>query len=301
MAIYSLHHSSIGKSTQAQPYTAAAHVSYITRKSALSFLEAGGMPASKKGAMAFLTRLEDYSRANARVADKLLLALPRELSPEQRRELVRAFGEAVSKGRAPWIAAIHENGKDAQNPHCHFLLVDRDKDTGKRVFQTSEMGSTERLRRLWEDYTNHALAQAKRPERVDRRTLEAQGLSRRPTIHIGVRARELMRKNYRATSRERIVANRCQSRTATRRVDYPVIDRGKLRLEHNIDIRRANMFASRAARQEKEYWGTIDKAALLRDIEELKRLHAVLERGDDGSLFRARDERLDRGQPGLER
>lgn len=301
MAIYSLHHSSIGKSTQAQPYTAAAHISYITRKSALSFLESGGIPASKKGAMAFLNRVEDYSRANARVADKLLLALPRELTSDQRRELVRAFGHAVSGGRAPWVAAIHEKGKDAQNPHCHFVLVDRDKDTGKRVFQTSEKGSTERLRRLWEDYANHALAQAKRPERIDRRTLEAQGITRTPTIHVGVRARELMRKNHRAVSRDRIVANHCQARTRTRRVAYPKIDTGKLRLAHNIDIRRSNMFASRAARREKEFWSAIDESAFLRDIQELKRLHAVLERGDDGSLLRARDERLDRGSSGLER
>jgi len=36
VAIYSLHHTPVGKSTQAQPYTAAAHTRYITRKDALS-------------------------------------------------------------------------------------------------------------------------------------------------------------------------------------------------------------------------------------------------------------------------
>lgn len=44
MAIYSLHHSSIGKSTQDEPYTAAAHIRYITRTRALGRIDGERMP-----------------------------------------------------------------------------------------------------------------------------------------------------------------------------------------------------------------------------------------------------------------
>lgn len=301
MAIFSLHHSSIGKSTQAQPYTAAAHINYITRESAMSRLEGRGVPTDKKGAMAFMVDIEDRSRANGRVADKLLLALPRELNAEQRAELVRRFAEAVTEGKAPWLAAFHDKGKDAQNPHCHMIFHDRDRESGRRVFQTTEKGSTERLRQLWQEHANDALAKADRRERIDHRSLQAQGLRRRPTIHVGVRARQLIRQNHVAASCDRTVRNHCQARSPTRRVGYPAIDRGKLRLAHNIDIRRSNMFASRAEHKEEAYWASIDEDAFLRDIRELRRLHAVLEYGDDGeTVFRARDERRDRGA-GFER
>ncbi|TBF85699.1 hypothetical protein [Rhizobium leguminosarum] len=54
-----------------------------------------------------------------------------------------------------------------------------------------------------------------------------------------------------------------------------------------------NMFASRAADREKEYWAAIDQDSFTRDIRELKRLHAVLQRGPDGiTLMRSRDEGL---------
>lgn len=296
MAIFSLHHSSIGKSTQAAPGTAAAHVDYITRESALSHLEGEGIPVTKKGAMAFLLNKEQSLRANGRVVDKLLLALPRELTSQQRRELVKEFACAVSEGKAPWLAAFHEAGKDAQNPHCHFVLVDRDPKTGKRVFKTTDKGSTERLRKLWEEHANSALARAARPERIDRRTLKAQGIKRRATIHVGVQARELIKKNIMAKSRDRVLRNHCQAHTASRTVAYRAIDAGKLRLAHNVDIRRANMFVSRSEGRSAEYWAAIDEDAFLRDISELRRLNAVLQYGDDGSTFRSRDERApDRG------
>lgn len=294
VAIFSLHHSSIGKSTQGMAYTAAAHIDYITRESALGRLEVRGIPETKRDAMAFMVRAEDRCRANGRVADKLLLALPRELSASQRADLVRGFAEAISKGRAPWFAAFHDKGKDAKNPHCHLLLHDRDPDTGRRVFQTTEKGSTERLRQLWQHHANMALEKAGRNERIDHRTLQAQGIRRRPTIHIGVRARELVRQNYRAMSRERTVRNHCQAHSTMRKVAYPAIDCGKLRLSHSIDIRRSNLFASRAENREADYWASIDEDAFLRDIREMKRLHAVLEYGADGeTILRARDERRD--------
>jgi hypothetical protein len=294
MAIFSMHHSSIGKTTQSQPYTAAAHVDYITRKNAMSRLDAERVPADKAKAAAFMRVAEDKVRKNGRVADKLMLALPRELNVDQKIALVRSFAEAVTDGRAPWLAAFHDKGKDALNPHCHLMICDRDSRTGKRVFGTSEKGSTERLRLLWETHTNAALAKANRQERVDRRTLEAQGKARQPTIHVGVKSRQLILANRRVFSQVRQLRNHCQARTRDRVVAYPTIDHGQLRLSFNVEVRRKNLMASRAAGRESEYWQAIDEDAFLRDIRELKRLHAVLQREPGGGTFRSRDERMDR-------
>lgn len=296
VAIYSLHHSSIGKSTQAQPHTAAAHVDYITRKSALSRALSARMPDSKRGAMEFARTTEDRLRKNARVADKLMLALPRELNADQRAKLVSRFAENVTQERAPWFAAIHDKGKDAQNPHCHLVIFDRDPATGKRVFGMSERGSTERLREIWETESNAALERAGRKERIDRRRLDLQGSERRPTIHVGVRARQLLRDNLTPQSRDRRQRNHCQARSRFRTVAYPTLDGGRLRLEHNIQIRRLNMLASRAKDREEDYWKAIDQDALLRDIRELKRIHAVLRYGPDGMTpVRTRDETRELG------
>lgn len=291
MAIYSLHHSSIGKSTQSRPHTAAAHVDYITRKRAASRLVSGRMPGDKESATAYVRAQEDRLRKNGRVADKLMLALPRELNADQREALVEGFAEAITAGRASWFGAFHDKGKDVKNPHCHLVVLDRDVDTGKRVFGMSEKGSTERLRKLWEEHANAALARANRSERIDRRTLEAQGKPRRATIHVGVRSGQVIGRNRPIVSRNRNVRNHCQARSRERMVAYPAIDGGKLRLAHNIDIRRKNMFESRSEDQESAYWQEINRDAFRRDIQELRRLNAVLEYGPDGvTPMRSRDE-----------
>ncbi|MET4493559.1 MobA/MobL family protein [Bradyrhizobium sp. LA7.1] len=267
MAIYSLHHSSVGKSTQAEAYTAAAHIKYITRASALSRVAGARMPTASVDAMRFLRAAEDSDRKNARVVDKIMLALPRELNQQQRIALVRAYAEAITQGRASWLAAFHEKGKDAQNPHCHLVIRDRDTQTGKRVFGMSEKGSTEKLRELWEEQANLALVQANKEARIDRRTLEAQGIGRAPTIHEGVRGRRMHKARRKVRSRSRPARNSALAKSRTRTVDYPSIDNGRSRCAHNEQLRaRVNESAA-------DYWQAVDADAQRREIEQLRAIH----------------------------
>lgn len=111
MAIYSLNHSSIGRSTH-RAGTASAHVRYVSRRSAASAVLAEGMPAERNQAVAWLDQAEAADRKNARVVDKLMLALPLELSPEERQTLVRGFAQAIGSGRISWLAAIHDKGRE---------------------------------------------------------------------------------------------------------------------------------------------------------------------------------------------
>ncbi|NMQ21432.1 hypothetical protein E4P82_20820, partial [Candidatus Competibacter phosphatis] len=155
VAIYSLHLRSVGRTTHA-PRTAGAHLRYITRPEARADLLAGRMPIERYAARRWLDREERRDRQNARVIDKLTVALPRELDPLQRRGLVMAFAERVTQGRAAWFAAIHQSGRDAHNPHAHIVIRDRDPETGKRVALLSEKGACRNIRLLWEQAVNAA-------------------------------------------------------------------------------------------------------------------------------------------------
>jgi hypothetical protein len=262
LAIYSLNHKPIGKSTQERPYTTGAHVNYITRNNALGRLDGARMPVERDGARDFFNDAEDGSRSNGRVADKLMLALPKELNPEQRAELVRGYAEDVTDGRAPWLAAHHDKGKDAQNPHCHLVFRDRDPNTGKRVFGTTDRGSTQRLRDKWQAHANRALERAGRPERIDARSLKAQGIDREPQVHEGPRNRAAAANGRRPVSRPRDVRNGPGARSPSRRVNYPALDRGRTRPEYN-----------RARPTERDHWNDLDAHRQREELDGLRRLH----------------------------
>ena len=169
---------------------------YITRPSAEAYVLAARMPADRNQARAWLHEQELSSRKNERMIDKIMGALPRELSEEQQNQLVRDYAEKMTQGRAPWFAAIHRTRKDADNPHMHLVIRDRDPETGKKVAQLSSNKSTERVRLAWEQDVNQALEKAGREERVDRRSLKDQGIDREPTVHIGPKAKGMDRKGH---------------------------------------------------------------------------------------------------------
>lgn len=93
--------------------------------------------------------------------------------------------EITHDGRASWLAAVHDRGEDAHNPHAHIIIRDKDRETGKRVALLSEKGSTERIREAWERHANAALERAGSTETIDRRSLVAQGIDREATKHLG--------------------------------------------------------------------------------------------------------------------
>lgn len=184
MAIYSLEVGRVGRSTH-RAGTAGAHARYITRKHAASAVLGEHMPIGSRASSTWLDRQEAADRKNARVIEKVRAALPRELTPRQRQALLRRYLWRIGKGRIPWLAAVHDLGKDAQNPHAHLIIRDRDIETGRRVAQLSEKGSCERLRQLWEEETNRALEEAGHAARIDRRSLKAQGIEHRAQRHRG--------------------------------------------------------------------------------------------------------------------
>lgn len=239
MAIYSLNLKSIGRTTHAAG-TAGAHLLYIARDGAVPEVVSEYMPSDPNEARSWMDRAEMADRKNARVVDKVRIALPRELNAQERMQLVQDFARDLTGDRVAWFAAIHAQGKDAHNPHCHLVIRDRDIDTGKRVLRLSDSArdrikaglepkAVEWVRSKWEEYANRALEAAGHEVRIDRRTLEAQGIDREPTIHIGPQAAHVEEFVDRPQSK-------IKENGAGRSIDYPQIDEGRTRKERHAEI-----------------------------------------------------------------
>ncbi|MBZ9975462.1 MobA/MobL family protein [Mesorhizobium sp. BR-1-1-10] len=146
-------HSNIGKAKQAEPYTAAAHVRYITRKNAASLIYSERMPRQYHAVQRFLNHHEDTVRKNGRVIEKFIISVPHDISEADAVNVLRRFGNRIGKGEAPFLFALH--GFDGRNHHAHFIFIDKGED-GRRVFGMSERGSTAKLKLAWEEVANGA-------------------------------------------------------------------------------------------------------------------------------------------------
>lgn len=161
---------------------------------------------------------------NSQLARRIVLAIPREIPPEQHADLLRDYCREffVSKGMIADFA-IHD--KEDGNPHAHILLTMRAMDeTGKwlsksrKVYDLDENGEriklpsgrwkshkedtvdwneqyhAEEWRHGWEVVQNKYLELAGSPERIDMRSYERQGLDIIPTVHMGTAVSALERK-----------------------------------------------------------------------------------------------------------
>ena len=161
---------------------------------------------------------------NAQLAREVEIALPVELSREEQTRLVREYcsSQFVSKGM---IADFNLHDTGGGNPHAHILLTMRPLDEkgawlpkSKKEYVLDENGKKIRLpsgryktrkvdlvdwnnrenaevwRRAWADLANDFLAQNNRPERIDHRSYERQGIDQLPTVHVGVSATQMEKK-----------------------------------------------------------------------------------------------------------
>jgi len=147
-------------------------------------------------------RREDAStrRREAQLARDIELSLPHELTEEQRKLLLTDFvrEQFVRKGMIADVA-IHAPGKnsDPRNYHAHILLTMREigpDGFGDKVREWNSRQQLEKWREEWEKIQNRYLERHGHEARVDRRTLEAQGIDREPTTHRGPHVDAMERK-----------------------------------------------------------------------------------------------------------
>jgi ATP-dependent exoDNAse (exonuclease V) alpha subunit len=137
-------------------------------------------------------------RKDAQLARDITLALPHELAPARRLELVRSFVAAafVGEGMVADIA-IHvpcRPGADVRNHHAHILLTMRAIEGdgfGAKVRAWNDTAKLETWRASWADHVNRTLEEAGENARVDHRSLAAQGIDREAQIHLGPAVVEL--------------------------------------------------------------------------------------------------------------
>ena len=225
MAIYSLNHKTVGLTTH-PPGNAGAHIRYICRCSTVREVLSNQMPETPLKIASWLDKRESELRKNARMLDKIMVALPIEFTEQERAALAERFVKEITDNKVPWVIAIHDKGKDARNPHAHIAIHDRNLETGKTVCGLSEMGSTKKIRVLWEQVLNEELAAKGLETRVDHRSLKEQGIDRKPTIHVGPKVKAMMDKGIRPESKNRIDHR-------GREIRYVEIDQGKTRHEYN--------------------------------------------------------------------
>lgn len=131
-------------------------------------------------------------RRDAQPAREVRVALPAELSDEQRADLVFRYVQEVFVG-AGMVAdlSIHRPDRhgDQRNHHAHILLTMRELDGDdfavRKNRDWNKPALLETWREQWEEYQNRALEEAGSDARVDHRSLEAQGSLHKPTRHLG--------------------------------------------------------------------------------------------------------------------
>lgn len=152
-----LKHTFIGKSSQDQPYTARAHSRYIQRESATHAVYTHLMPETYKARQRWFFDQENGLRKNGRVIDKFTVSIPHEISQTHAAQTLFAFGKSLGQERAPFMFTLQ--GFDTNNHHAHFIFIDRDYETGKRVYGTTALNSTRGIKLEWERVANKQFAE----------------------------------------------------------------------------------------------------------------------------------------------
>jgi len=215
MAIY---HLSVRGGTRAKGSVAARKHDYLQRENQYErqpdrciYRESGNMPGwAEENPRDYWRAADQYERANGRLYVEVETALPRELEQEKQLELAREFArELTREGNLPYTLAVHEGrGEDGRsnNPHAHVMISERQNDGIEREkeqwFRRANREEPERggapktrefhgghqieaVRERWARELNHTLEREGYRERVDHRSLEAQGINREPTRHMG--------------------------------------------------------------------------------------------------------------------
>lgn len=154
-------------------------------------------------------------RKDARIAREFEIALPAELTPEQRRDLAVDFAKSLVDryGVAADVAVHDPNRKgDQRNHHAHILITTRqisaqglgDKTDLEREDKAlrsqgkpSGRDQVKALRVEWATRCNAALERAGHNARIDHRTLDEQGIDREPSTHLGPVATAMERRGMR--------------------------------------------------------------------------------------------------------
>ena len=150
------------------------------------------------------------TRKNSTVAREYEIALPAELSADERRDLALDLAREISARHGVAVdVAIHAPGRqgDQRNHHAHLLTTTRRigaEGLGEksRELDQKTSGEVERWRGRFAEMQNAALERAQVAERVDHRSHQRRGVEGEATVHMGPGVMAMERRAEREAQRE---------------------------------------------------------------------------------------------------
>lgn len=139
-----------------------------------------------------------HKRKDAVVAREFELAIPHELSGAERAELIARYCRELADEYGVAVDYnLHAPKPGELNFHAHVMLsacyCSPDGSMGKKAVELDPihcsrakiLNPMEVQRERWQDLCNAALERAGSAQRIDHRTLQAQGIDRAPSVHLG--------------------------------------------------------------------------------------------------------------------
>jgi MobA/MobL family len=195
------------------------------------------------------------TRKNSTVAREFEVALPSELSDTERKRLALDFAqEIVERHGCAADVAIHAPGKrgDQRNHHAHILCSTRKLTQDGFGAKTRELddrtsGEIVRWRERFAELQNQRFRENGIDAKVDHRSLEAQGIEREPTRHLGVAATGYERRTGLA-SRKRLDFEKEITDRLTKAKELGELEREAQALERSLIDLSGNLEQAKAER-----------------------------------------------------
>ena len=315
---------------------AAAHAEYIERegeyklknKEKLEAVEHGNMPEwAQDNPNLFWQCADEFERKNGSTYREIEIALPRELTPQQRKELVQTFVEQELGEKHAYTWAIHTpkaSIEGGEQPHAHIMYSERLQDGIERspdqffkrynsknperggcqksnTAKTAEQRKTElvELRERFADLQNAYLEEYGHADRVDHRSLADQGIERTPEKHLGWKG------SRNQEFKDLVLEYREATQTFQTHIDYlpkhlANLDREQERekpkeLSHDEKIKIANQKIEEANQTTAEYKALFEKYRT-QYIENTTK-NELKEYQKQGANIRTKIEELDKNKP----
>ena len=218
-------------------------------------------------------------RKNSTVAREFEIALPAELSPAQREKLAHDFArELVKRHGVAADVAIHAPGKkgDNRNHHAHILLTTRRLGPEGLTEKTRELDDQKtgpqivtQWRERFAALTNERLREAGIEARVDHRTLEAQGIEREPTRHLGPAATGYERRTGEPSRKRQDFEQEAAERLARAR-EAGELERQKKEADASIISLSSDIEAAKRERAERQRLERMSSRELAAEIARLR-------------------------------
>ena len=214
---------------------------------------------------------QSENRKDARTAREWVIALPDELTTDQRKDLAKDFATALVD-RYGVIAdiAIHAPSKagNDRNHHAHIMLTTRkaELDTDNNLILTTkaeielsnakrkslDMGTTQdeikQIRETWANLANRALERAGIQEKIDHRSYADQNNGLQATIHEGTKVTQLRRKGIDteiSRFNDNVKQQNAQQLDQQKQQKESVLQRGLNRVDQGFDQWQKNQESKR--------------------------------------------------------